>query len=168
MEERRLTASGTHSKADLPSGDGQMKTVGSRSGSERQRLGHLGRSIAVNCFVRTTVELDGPTLRDHLQLPRNSLLSSVLYVSKANGRFVRETLRYAEPRPIITISEGPPMVTVGGRTVDVVRGPSHMRLSHAMSATSALRHNAWTLEGFLHGGDLLHLVAVCKGLHVAV
>ena len=112
--------------------------------------------------------MDGQTLRDNLQLPTTSLWSAVLYESRENGRYARETRRVAELRPMTIISEYPLMVTVGERTVEVVRDPSHMRLSHAMSATSALRHNAWKLEGFLHGVDLLHLVAVCKGLHVAV
>ena len=132
-----------------------------------------GRAIAVNSFSRSTVEMDGPTLRDNLQLPTTSLWSAVLYVSRENGRYVRETRRLAELPAIHTVAEDPSMVTVGGAvalmdTVDVVPDPSQMRLSHVMLATSALRHNAWTLEGFLQGVDLLHLVAVCKGLHVAV
>ena len=59
------------------------------------------------------------------------------------------------------------MVTVGGPvdltdTVDVVLDPSQMRLSHVMVATAAPGVD------LLQGVDLLHLVAVCKGLHVTV
>ena len=131
-----------------------------------------GRAIAVNCFFQSTAELDGPTLRDTFQWPPTSLWCAVLYVSRENGRYVRETRRLAELPAIHPVAEDPSMVTVGGDvasmdTVHVVPDPSQMRLSHVMLATSAFRHNAWTLEGFLQGVDLLHLVAVCKGLHVA-
>ena len=53
-------------------------------------------------------------------------------------------------------------------TVEVVLDPSQMRMSQVTLAADALKGAAGTLEGFLQGGELLHLVAVCKGLQIAV
>ena len=72
-----------------------------------------------------------------------------------------------------TVAEGPSRDTDHGAaasmdTVVAVLDPSQMRMSQVTLAAKALKFTAGTLEGFLQGGDLLHLVAVCKGLQIAV
>ena len=62
-----------------------------------------GRAIAVNCFVQSTAELEGPTLRDTLQWPTTSLWFAVLY-----GRYVRETRSLAKLPAIHTVAEDIP------------------------------------------------------------